>query len=71
MSTAANEIIELQSRVLFQDDVIQKLDAVIVAHGRRLDQLQQRINELEDKMAQLSFERDQPLMQENEKPPHY
>jgi uncharacterized coiled-coil protein SlyX len=71
MSSSEKEIIELQSRILFQDDVIQKLDEVIIKQGEKLDRLHQRIDALEDKLEQLSFERDQTHTPADEKPPHY
>ena len=71
MSDVNEEIIELQTKVLFQDDVIQKLDDVIVQQGKRLDNLLRRINELEDKLEQLSFDRSSPAAAIDEKPPHY
>ena len=71
MSELSEEIIELQSKVLFQDDVIQKLDDVIIQQGKRLDNLIQRINELEEKLEQLSFDHSNPATTIDEKPPHY
>ncbi len=71
MSELSEEIIELQSKVLFQDDVIQKLDDVIIQQGKRLDNLIQRINELEEKLEQLSFDHSNPAATIDEKPPHY
>ena len=71
MADLTEEIIELQTKVLFQDDVIQKLDEVIIQQGKRLDGLLERINELEEKLEQLSFDRSNPAAVIDEKPPHY
>ena len=71
MSDLTEEVIELQTKVLFQDDVIQKLDDEIIQQGKRIERLVQRIDELEDKLEQLSFDRSNPAAAIDEKPPHY
>ncbi|MBL4819461.1 MAG: SlyX family protein [Gammaproteobacteria bacterium] len=71
MSDLSEQIIELQSRALFQEELIQKLDEVIVQQGKHLDQLTRCIAELQDKVEQLGFERNNPSADVDEKPPHY
>lgn len=71
MSDLAEEIVELQSKILFQEEVIHKLDEVIIQQGKQLDNLLRRMNELEGKVEQLSFEHNRPGAHVDEKPPHY
>jgi SlyX protein len=71
MSEISDHIVELQSKVLFQEDVIQKLDDVIVKQSKLLDQLILRVQELHDKVEQLSYAGDNPGSAIDEKPPHY
>ena len=71
MTDFSDEIIELQSRILFQDDIIQKLDDVIVQQAERLDYLIRRVNELDEKLEQISINQDRPGTHTDEKPPHY
>jgi len=65
------EVVDLQSRLQFQDDVIHKLDAVVIQQSRQLEKLQQKLQMLEDQLAQIAFERSHPLHNNEEKPPHY
>jgi len=71
MPELTDDIVELQTRILFQEDVIHKLDEVLIQQGKRLDNLLRRMHELEDKVEQLSFERNRPGAEVDEKPPHY
>ena len=71
MSEISDQIVELQSKVLFQEDAIQKLDDVIVNQSKLLDQLIRRVQELHDKVEQLSYSGDNPGSAVDEKPPHY
>jgi len=71
MSDISDQIIELQSKVQFQEDALQKLDDVIVKQSQLLDQVVRRVRELSDKVDQLSIEQDNPGSTIDEKPPHY
>lgn len=65
------EIVELQTRLQFQDDTLFKLDDALIRQARLIDQLQQRLRALEDKLEQLEFERSVGTAPPAEKPPHY
>ena len=73
MADLTEDIVELQTRVQFQEDTIQKLDEVVIRQGELLDGMRRKIAELEDRLEQLSFERGSAggNMPVNEKPPHY
>lgn len=71
MVDVSQEIVELQTRLQFQDDVIQKLDDVVIRQGDVLDRLARRLADLEDRLEQLAFERDNPGAQSEPPPPHY
>lgn len=71
MCDLSEDIIELQTRVQFQDDTIQKLDDALVAQGHIVERLRRRIDELEDRLEQLRHERQRPTQPLDEKPPHY
>ena len=62
-------VMELESRLTFQDDTIQALNAVLVAQRRELDQLQLQMTAMLKRQEELgnqfeTFEEDAP-------PPHY
>ena len=71
MSKLEGQIIELQSKLQFQEDTLQKLDDVIVRQSQQIDQLISLVRKLDDKVEQLSHERDNPGSAIDEKPPHY
>ncbi|WP_122845203.1 SlyX family protein [Pseudomonas viridiflava] len=62
-------VMELESRLTFQDDTIQALNDVLVAQRRELDQLQLQMTAMLKRQEELgsqfeTFEEDAP-------PPHY
>jgi SlyX protein len=65
------QIIELQTKVQFQEDALHKLDEVVIQQSDLLDRLHRRVKELEDRLEQLRYERSQPENLKDEKPPHY
>lgn len=71
MSESDKQIVELQSRILFQDDVIQKLDAVVIKQSEVLDHVVRRLAVVEERLEQLNYERESQLSPSDEKPPHY
>ncbi|WP_275098165.1 SlyX family protein [Sedimenticola hydrogenitrophicus] len=62
-----NEIIDLQSRVAFQEDAIHQLNLTVSQLQNQLTTLQQAIRELHQQMRNLSPAEDGG----NEIPPHY
>ncbi|MEX1033204.1 MAG: SlyX family protein [Cellvibrionaceae bacterium] len=66
-----NQIIELQTRIQFQEDALNKLDEVVIRQGELVDRLGRKITELEDKLEQMRYEQSSPQASSDEKPPHY
>jgi SlyX protein len=63
---------ELESRVAFQDDLIESLNAVVARQDRELADLRRRVRALEDKLADLSEASSLPAAAPgHEVPPHY
>ncbi len=73
MTDLTEDIIELQTRIHFQEDTIHKLDEVVIRQGAQLDQIQRKLVELEDRIEQLGYERGAAggMSPSEEKPPHY
>jgi SlyX protein len=71
MDEQKEEIVELQTRLQFQDDVINKLDEVVIRQGRELERMARRLAALEERVDRVAFERDKIQGQADEKPPHY
>ena len=71
MADLTEDVVELQTRIQFQEDIIQKLDEVVIQQDKRMDKLLRRVMELEDRVEQLAFERNNPADPAAEKPPHY
>ncbi|MGI1680215.1 MAG: SlyX family protein [Cellvibrionaceae bacterium] len=66
-----NQIIELETKIQFQDDAIHKLDDELAQQNELIDVLTRRLSFLEDKVKDLSVERDNPATITEERPPHY
>lgn len=67
----SQEIIELQTKIQFQEDTIQQLDSVIVQQNYKIDELSRRLVVLEDKLDNLQHLSEQAKIITDEKPPHY
>ena len=66
------KIIALQERILYQEDALQKLDAVIAKQYQLIDTLTRRLKDVEEKMDMLQDELQKPpTTLADEKPPHY
>jgi len=63
---------ELESRVAFQDDLIESLNAVVARQDRELVDLARRVKDLEARLADLSEQASLPGESGgHEVPPHY
>jgi len=63
-----NRIIELETRLTYQDDLLQKLDEVIIRQQREIDALKLQVRHISDQL------RNPPLegsIGEEPPPPHY
>lgn len=72
MTDFSEELIELQTRLAFQEDTINQLNLVVTQQDADIIQLQQQMRLLAKRIDELSFA--QPAAGEevaNERPPHY
>ena len=60
---------QLETRVAFQDETLNRFSDIIADQRRELDQLQQEIAELKARFRELRVSGINP--QEQERPPHY
>lgn len=65
---AAARIQDLESRLAWQDDTIDSLNAVIREQWERVDRLEQRMNALEERIRELEVNEGGPPITP---PPHY
>ncbi|MBT5484063.1 MAG: SlyX family protein [Gammaproteobacteria bacterium] len=68
-SKQRDTLIEIQTRLEFQDLTITELNDVITDQQKQLDQLNARLELLSDKLSVVEESSDAPEV--NEKPPHY
>ena len=73
MADLTEDVVELQTRIQFQEDTIHKLDEVVIHQGKLLDRIGRKVAELEERLEQFAFDQrnvggNSPA---NEKPPHY
>jgi SlyX protein len=69
---ADQRLTTLEEKILFQEDTIQKLDAVIAKQYKLIDALARRVSTLENKTQLIEEEmQSQPATITDEKPPHY
>ena len=64
----AARVQELESRMAFQDDTIDRLNEVIRAQWDTLDALAKRLQQVEDRLAEVENRMPEPPV---EPPPHY
>lgn len=65
------DIIELQSKLQFQEDTIQKLDDSLVRQGQLIDEMHRRLVQVEEDFKRLRDERNSSSSTAAERPPHY
>jgi SlyX protein len=67
-----DEIIELQSKLSFQEQTINELNNALVSQQQQIDHLQQKIKLLEDTLTEVDEQAGLLIEQgQHEKPPHY
>jgi len=64
-----DDIIELQTRIAFQDGVIEQLNEVVTRQQTQIDRLQRQLDKLNGQVENL--QQDQVVRQADEPPPHY
>jgi SlyX protein len=63
-------IVELESKVAFQDELINRLDEILVAQRDELDRLSERVRRLEEQVKAGGASMIRPEAEETP-PPHY
>lgn len=73
MNDLQDQMIELQTRVTFQEDILQQLNQVVTLQDQDIRQLQQQLKLLAKRLDDLLYNnQDQGVEKaENERPPHY
>ncbi|MDQ2075346.1 SlyX family protein [Marinimicrobium sp. ABcell2] len=69
MNTLEDQIIELQSRLAFQEDTLNELNGVVVEQATQIDQLRQQLRSLAEQYQDLRHH--QGAEGEDQPPPHY
>ena len=64
-------LIELESKIAFQEDTVNCLHEELLAHQKRIDQLQRQILTLAEKLQQLPLDSEILRPEEEPPPPHY
>ncbi|MCF4010683.1 SlyX family protein [Rheinheimera sp. UJ63] len=64
-------LIELESKIAFQEDTVNCLHEELLAHQKRIDQLQRQILTLAEKLQQLPQDSEILRPEEEPPPPHY
>lgn len=72
MNELHDDVIELQTRVAYQEDTINQLNQVVTKQDADIVQLQQQMRLLAKRIDELSFaQNDAGEEISNERPPHY
>jgi SlyX protein len=72
MKDVMNELIELQTRLAYQEDTIHQLNNVVTQQDNTILQLQQQMRLLAKRIDEISFVQDGSNEEiTNERPPHY
>lgn len=72
MNDITDDLIELQTRIAYQEDTISQLNQVITKQDADIIQLQQQMRLLAKRIDELSFtQADSGEEITNERPPHY
>lgn len=72
MNEFNDELIELETRIAYQEDTISQLNLVVTKQDADIVQMQQQIRLLAKRIDELSFSQDQGGEDAvNERPPHY
>jgi len=73
MSSDLDELVELQSRIAFQDQTINELNDALTSQQQQIDKLQYQLKLLNDKLTDMEegMVGTMDINQGDEKPPHY
>lgn len=62
---------DLQTRYAYQEDLLNSLNAVVVAQGRQIEQLERQCQHLQQVIRDMADDVEQMRPASNERPPHY
>lgn len=68
-SSLEQALIDLQTRLAFQEDTLQSLNDVVADHQREIGDIRRQVGALIDQLEQVLTDLDAGV--ENERPPHY
>lgn len=72
MTDISDELIDIQTRLAFQEDTINQLNQVIIKQDADIIQLKQQLRVLAKKLDELAYQSSTPAAETvNERPPHY
>jgi len=71
MSNIQDKIIEIETKLIFQEDTIDQLNTVIIKQQNAIDKLQSQIIQLNTKFEQEAQHWSSDKSDIDEKPPHY
>ena len=71
LESLQEDIVELQTKLQFQEDTIQQLDKVIVEQNGRIEILTQQLRLLDDKLKDAMQNQNGTKSDQQERPPHY
>lgn len=68
-SSLEQALIDLQTRLAFQEDTLQSLNDVVADHQREIGDIRRQVGALIDQLEQVLTDLDADV--DNERPPHY
>lgn len=70
-SSLEQALVDLQTRLAFQEDTLQSLNDVVADHQREIGDIRRQVGALIDQLEQVLTDLDAGVGVENERPPHY
>ncbi|GJM14543.1 MAG: hypothetical protein DHS20C12_29460 [Pseudohongiella sp.] len=64
-------LIELETKIAYQEDLLQELNSVLIRHNARIEKLEAQHRYLAEQLAEQREGGVQPQRQVDEAPPHY
>jgi SlyX protein len=72
MNDVTQDVIDLQTRIVFQEDTLQQLNAVVAQQDQEIRELQQQLKLLAKRFDDALYAQEQGgTAVVNERPPHY
>ena len=72
MNNVPEQLIELQTRIVFQEDTLQQLNEVVTQQDQDIRQLQQQVKLLAKRLEDALYTQEQSTAKIiDERPPHY